>query len=166
MAVGFAFVVTEYCTQSHLSTEDYEDAVRGLRRTRRFKKYTFLFRGIPEYLIEVAKRVCHKFFSRHVRGGRRSLMWTWKTRSSAIPIIVIEEPRLLRVGKGRSEDGSFLDDGDTEGGETGGETDDGESAGETDASADNPLRKIQRAPTQHIEMTRSALKTAVDTDDL
>lgn len=146
MAVGFAFVVTEYCTQSHLSTEDYEDAVRGLRRTRRFRKYTSLFRGIPEYLIEVAKHVCHRFFGRHVHGGRRSLVWTWKTRSSAVPIIVIEEASVLRVGQGRSEDGSCIDDGDTEGGETGGETDGGETASETDTSADIPLRKMQRAP--------------------
>lgn len=60
MTIGFAFVVAEYCTQSHLSTEDYKKAARGLRRTRWFKKHTSLFRDIPDYLIRVGIRVLSK----------------------------------------------------------------------------------------------------------
>ena len=38
MTVGFAVIVKEYTTQSHLSTENYEEAKQGLMRTRRFMK--------------------------------------------------------------------------------------------------------------------------------
>ncbi|KAI9684405.1 MAG: hypothetical protein M1829_002215 [Trizodia sp. TS-e1964] len=34
MAAGFAYIICEWCAQSHLSTEDYGKAMRGLRRTR------------------------------------------------------------------------------------------------------------------------------------
>lgn len=88
MAVGFAFIVTEYCTQSHLSTDDYAAATQGLRLTRWFKKHTSFFRAIPEYFIEFGKRVSHKVFGRHVSSERRSLVWTWKLE---IPTIVIED---------------------------------------------------------------------------
>ncbi|MCJ1428298.1 hypothetical protein MMC29_006207 [Sticta canariensis] len=149
MTTAFAFIVTEYCTQSHLSTEDYADAAQGLRRTRCFKKYTY-FLGVPGYLIEVGKRVCHKIFGRYVDRGRRSLVWTWKTRHLTIPMIVIEDSSLRGTGGGRSEDGSFLDGGETDGGETdGGETDDG-----TDASVEIPLRKMQPARRQRIDLRR------------
>lgn len=178
MAVGFAFIVTEYCTQSHLSTECYADAAQGLRRTRWFKKHTYFFRGI-EYVIEFGKLLCLKIFGRHVHRGRRSLVWTWKNRYSAIPTIVIEESRLRGVEEGRSEDSSGAGegrsedvsyDGETDGGETGGETDGetdasadvalqseadgGETDVETDASADVPLQKLLPAPIQHIETRR------------
>ncbi|MCJ1469601.1 hypothetical protein MMC07_008236 [Pseudocyphellaria aurata] len=109
MAIGFAFVVTEYCVQSHLSTEEYANAVRGLMRTRRFKKYAHVFRDIPEHLIAFGKFCCHKIFGRHIRDGRRSLVWTWKTKSASTPLAVNENTRLHISRESRSEDGSFLD---------------------------------------------------------
>ena len=140
MAVAFAFVLVEYCTQSHLSTVDYADAARGLRRTRVFKKHTYFCRRITEYLIECGKSVSHKMFGRYVRRERRSLVWTWKTRYPAIYTSVIEESRLRGEGEGMNEEVSFFDGGGTDGGETdGGETVGGETDGETDASADIPL---------------------------
>lgn len=81
MTVGFAFIVTEWCSQSHLSSEDYEKASRGLRRTRWFKKNTAWFRDIPEVLIELVLRVRYKLVCGHAeRPGRRSLVWTWETK--------------------------------------------------------------------------------------
>lgn len=144
MATAFAFIVTEYCTQSHLSTEDYADAAQGLRRTRWFKKYTY-FLGVPGYLIEVGKRVCHKIFGRYVDRGRRSLVWTWKTRYPTIPMIVSEDSRLRGTGEGR-----LLDGGETDGGETDGS----ETDGGTDASVEIPMRKMQPARTLRIDLRR------------
>lgn len=79
LATSLAFIVVEYCTQSHLSTERYDDAMQGLRAVRRFKKYTHLFRRVPDDVIEFVKRLYHKVFRKGSRGGRRSLVWTWKT---------------------------------------------------------------------------------------
>lgn len=152
MATAFAFIVTEFCTQSHLSTEDYADAAQGLRRTRWFKKHTYFLR-VPGYLIKVGKRVCHKIFGRHVDRGRRSLVWTWKTRYPTIPIIVIEDTSVRGTGEGRSEDGSFLNGGETD--ETdGGETDGGETDGGTDASVEITMRQMQPARIQRIDLRR------------
>lgn len=81
MSIGFAFVVLEWCTQSHLSSEDYGKASRGLRRTRWFKKHTAWFRDIPEVLIELVLKVRYNLVCGHAeRPGRRSLVWTWQTK--------------------------------------------------------------------------------------
>ena len=95
MGVAFAFVVIEYCTQSHLSTENYADAMQGLKRTRQFKKYTAWLRDVPDFIINIIKRLwsrtwrrrstrySHDFHAaggRYGQGGRRSLLWTWTTR--------------------------------------------------------------------------------------
>jgi hypothetical protein len=41
MGIGMLYVVLEWCLQAHLSTEDYESAMKGLRRVRRFRRVTF-----------------------------------------------------------------------------------------------------------------------------
>ena len=45
MVLGLLSIVNEYCTQSHLSTENYDSAARGLRTTRRWKKSTMWIRS-------------------------------------------------------------------------------------------------------------------------
>lgn len=40
MAISFVFIAWEWVTQSHMSTEDYQQATKGLRTTRRFKTWT------------------------------------------------------------------------------------------------------------------------------
>jgi hypothetical protein len=40
LVICFAFIAWEWVTQSHLSTENYGQAMKGLRTTRRFKKWT------------------------------------------------------------------------------------------------------------------------------
>ncbi|KAF1985316.1 hypothetical protein K402DRAFT_305491, partial [Aulographum hederae CBS 113979] len=41
MGVGTIYLVIEWCLQAHLSTENYEDAMRGLKNVRRFRRFTF-----------------------------------------------------------------------------------------------------------------------------
>ncbi|KAL8797453.1 MAG: hypothetical protein Q9195_000269 [Heterodermia aff. obscurata] len=96
MGIAFAFVVIEYCTQSHLSTEDYGDAMQGLRRTRQFKKYTAWLRDVPDFIINIIKRLWSKIWrrstiyskdlqiGRYGQGGRRSLLWTWTTKRKRV----------------------------------------------------------------------------------
>lgn len=42
--MGLAYIVAEFCTQSHLATEDFDDALKGMKVTRWFKKHTYWFR--------------------------------------------------------------------------------------------------------------------------
>lgn len=67
MCVAFVFIVAEYCTQSHLSTNDYENAVQGLRRTRWFKKYTYFHRSAPDLFSKFGGVFCHKILRNNVR---------------------------------------------------------------------------------------------------
>lgn len=78
MSIGFTFIVAEWCSQSHLSSDNYDKASRGLRRTRWFKKHTAWFRDTPEVLIEIVLKVRYKLV--RGRAGRRSLVWTAKTK--------------------------------------------------------------------------------------
>ena len=80
MSAGLAYIVVEYCTQGHLSTEHYGRAMHGLKQTRRFKRYTLVFRAIPDMAIKAGKRLFR--VSRHGerRPSRRSLVWTMKTQ--------------------------------------------------------------------------------------
>ncbi|KAI9813607.1 MAG: hypothetical protein M1827_003677 [Pycnora praestabilis] len=83
MGIGCAFIVAEWCTQSHLSTEKIEPAMRGLRRTRLFKKYTFWIREIPDHGINLFYLLRSVVFRRG-RRHRRSLVWSWKSKQEAI----------------------------------------------------------------------------------
>lgn len=58
------YIVVEWCLQSHLSTENYEAALRGLRRTRHFRRITYPYRWLFDVLI-------HSFWT------RRSVVWTY-----------------------------------------------------------------------------------------
>ena len=100
MGVAFAFIVVEWCTQSHLSTENYQDAMRGLRRTRRIKKYTAWFRGIPNQIITFAKRgwsVVRGRRSQPGAGEKRSLVWTWQTRGEEELLPVVDKPTISHL---------------------------------------------------------------------
>ncbi|CAF9941663.1 MAG: hypothetical protein HETSPECPRED_003845 [Heterodermia speciosa] len=80
MTAGLAYIAVEFCTQSHLSTEDYGRAMQGLKQTRRFKRYTLVFRAIPDLVIKAAKLLSSKSSRGRTRPGRRGLVWTMKTR--------------------------------------------------------------------------------------
>ncbi|KAL8811648.1 MAG: hypothetical protein Q9200_001618 [Gallowayella weberi] len=76
LSLGLAYIVFEYCTQAHLSTENYTRALRGLKHTRWFKKHTLFIRLLPDVLITWGKLAWHKLRGGKSRRGRRSLVWT------------------------------------------------------------------------------------------
>lgn len=80
MSAGLAYIVGEYCTQSHLSTEHYGRAMHGLRQTRRYKRYTLVFRAIPDMAIKAGKRLFRLLGYGQRRPNRRSLVWSIKTQ--------------------------------------------------------------------------------------
>ncbi|MCJ1254075.1 hypothetical protein MMC24_001889 [Lignoscripta atroalba] len=89
MFVSMVFIVIEWCTQSHLSTENYENASQGLRRTRAFKKYTFWIITIPDPIITAAKHFRYRVLGGKTRPGRRSLRWSSETRHRSIPLVSV-----------------------------------------------------------------------------
>lgn len=105
MCIAFACIVAEYCTQSHLSTVDYEKSKQGLRRTRWFKKHTHLFRSIPHFFAGFGMHLCLRIMGRKEFHERGSLMWTWKTREPEnSPAPGDQESNLELPGSGRSRD--------------------------------------------------------------
>lgn len=105
MCIAFAFIVAEYCTQSHLSTVDYEKSRQGLRRTRWFKKHTYLFRSIPHMCIGFGMHLWLRVMGKKAFHERRSLLWTWKTREpEGSPALGGQELNLQLAGGGRSRD--------------------------------------------------------------
>ena len=79
MSAGLIYIAFEYCTQSHICTEDYGRAMQGLKQTRRFKRCTLVFRAIPDLAIKAGKLLSYKSSLGRRRRGRRSLVWTVKT---------------------------------------------------------------------------------------
>lgn len=96
MSAGLGYIVHEYCTQSHFSTEHYGEtmfavrprtladwlgrAMKGLKHTRRFKKHTRFVRTVPDTAIRCGKWVWWKVSGGMSRRGRRSLIWTADTQ--------------------------------------------------------------------------------------
>lgn len=76
MVVALVYIVYQYCTQSHLGSDDYAQAMRGLRTTRWFKRRTIWIRYMLEALIRLFKRILHRLFGTKVESRRRSLVWT------------------------------------------------------------------------------------------
>lgn len=89
LTVSSFFIVVEYCTQSHLSTEEYDKAARGLWTVRRLKKYTYYFRRVPDYFIDMVMRVFHQLLGNRKRRGRCSLVWRAKVNRPQPPRLVI-----------------------------------------------------------------------------
>ena len=97
LLAGMLYIVHEYCTQSHLSTEDYQRAMQGLRLTRRYKKHTRFIRWVPDITIRLGKRFGALFGIGSMSRGqpeRKSLIWTvnYTKRISLDPLQTGEEP--------------------------------------------------------------------------
>ncbi|KAJ4358910.1 hypothetical protein N0V95_002616 [Ascochyta clinopodiicola] len=75
MALGMSYIVLEWLVQAHLSTEDYDKAMNGLRRVRKFR-YATLWIKYPldwlDYLVSNMLNACQ------VRGlkDRCIVVWT------------------------------------------------------------------------------------------
>ncbi len=114
MTAGLAYIVEEYCTQSHLSTEHYGRAMQGLKQTRRYKNYTLFARAIPSYLIKATKWFNSKISGGKMRSGRRSLVWTAKTKGHQTTMIpnsdVARNPQEEDIGRGTIQTGVGMED--------------------------------------------------------
>ena len=98
MGAAFAFVVAEWCEQSFLHTQSYPSAMRGMRRTRRWKRLTLSFRHVPDRVIElikwtVGRRERHSMiWSVHSRYHRRKAFDEKLTRtSSRLPVYLVDD---------------------------------------------------------------------------
>ena len=76
MAVGLAYIVGEYCTQSHLATEDFESARQGIKFTRRFKKYTYPLRLLLELPDRIIFSIGNMFG--YQKKFSKTLTWDWR----------------------------------------------------------------------------------------
>ena len=104
LSVGLLFIIAEWCSQSHLSTMDYDAAIRGLKRTRSWKRYTIWLRRAPNAVIErvvIASWAVYGFLSKRTRNrqGRRSLVWSADVRHHRYtPAIVIHAASVSQAG--------------------------------------------------------------------
>lgn len=80
LTAGLVSVVIEYCTQTHLSMEDYDSAAHGLRTTRRFKKYMAWLR-IP---INILAKCMHIVTFEIFTPSTKSLVWDSRTNDERI----------------------------------------------------------------------------------
>lgn len=81
MGIGMIYIVVEWCLQSHLSTEDYAAARRGLDRTRRYRLITYPIRLALRFLIS-RMLTLFAFTARKLNlsyKSHKSLLWTRKT---------------------------------------------------------------------------------------
>ncbi len=88
LIVGLAYIIAEYCSQSHLATEDFGNAIDGIKLTRRFKKYTYWLRMLlciyDKVLLLIWKLICFPWQKATRRQGwqpcgwNKTLKWDWK----------------------------------------------------------------------------------------
>ncbi|KAL8952061.1 MAG: hypothetical protein Q9222_002013 [Ikaeria aurantiellina] len=98
LTFGLSYIAIEYCTQSHLSTENYGRAMAGLKHTRWFKKHTLFIRAVPDAAINMGKLIWHKLTKGKARRTRRSLVWTPACKTNPPTIDARKEPGLHMQG--------------------------------------------------------------------
>lgn len=76
------YITVEWCQQSFLSTEDYEDAMHGLRMTRSYRQYTYFVRlvsrFVAQYTLEPLEWLAYK--AGLIKTKQRTIVWTKKHR--------------------------------------------------------------------------------------
>lgn len=87
--MGLAYIVAEFCTQSHLATEDFGDASEGIKFTRWFKKYTYWLRmllGLCDKILFLVWKVVgfpwQRATGRQPTAFNKTLIWDWKVKPS------------------------------------------------------------------------------------
>jgi hypothetical protein len=78
MGIGMFYVALEWCIQAHLCTENYKDAMIGLKRVRRFRRFTVWIRYPASLLVLVVNNIAAALNLRK-SGKRKSLLWTKDT---------------------------------------------------------------------------------------
>lgn len=114
MVLGLAYIIAEYCTQSHLATEHYHSSCNGLRQTRWFKKYTYWLRsllGLGEGIVLLVWNVARKATKRQPTAFRKTLVWKWKLkpRSADGRPARVQDRRSARVSDEQEEEYHFPD---------------------------------------------------------
>ncbi|KAF2747430.1 hypothetical protein M011DRAFT_43793 [Sporormia fimetaria CBS 119925] len=78
LAFSMFYITVEWCQQSFLSTEDYDAAMQGLRMTRKFRHWTFIFRRISRVLSKITLDPLEKLL---LKEPQNTLLWakgyTW-----------------------------------------------------------------------------------------
>lgn len=75
MSLGMSYIVLEWLIQAHLSTEDYKDAMAGLRRVRRFRRATHWVRYPSSLLVHAINNIMSACRLRH-SSESKVLVWT------------------------------------------------------------------------------------------
>ncbi|KAI9855570.1 MAG: hypothetical protein M1824_006072 [Vezdaea acicularis] len=75
MFISLAFLVAEWCEQSHLNSENFNEAREGLAMTRSWKRRTLWIRRLPEFFIWIAKYIWHLVVKKRDLTPRQSLYW-------------------------------------------------------------------------------------------
>ncbi|KAJ8108993.1 hypothetical protein OPT61_g7778 [Boeremia exigua] len=78
MFLSMFYITVEWCQQSFLSTEDYEDAMQGLRMTRTYRQYTYFVRvvsrGIAQYTLDPLEWLAYKIGL--IKTTQQTIVWT------------------------------------------------------------------------------------------
>ncbi|KAF2630322.1 hypothetical protein BU25DRAFT_362432 [Macroventuria anomochaeta] len=75
MGLGMGYIVLEWLLQAHLSTEDYSDAMNGLRRVRGFRHATLWIKYPLDFFVQLFTNTLNAFQVRGIR-DRRRIIWT------------------------------------------------------------------------------------------
>ncbi|KAH5054512.1 hypothetical protein HBI37_235460 [Parastagonospora nodorum] len=75
MGLGMGYIVLEWLMQAHLSTEDYNDAMAGLRHVRRFRRFTYWVRYASSLLASFMAKMLGACQIRRDR-DTRVLVWS------------------------------------------------------------------------------------------
>lgn len=98
MSASIAFITYEYCTQSHLSSEDYDQAMQGLRMVRSFKWHMIWCYKILASTIRMVRVLLNSILGAKISPRRNSLLWTPR-RVGAVPMILDPMPGHSRTAE-------------------------------------------------------------------
>ena len=93
MGISMFYITVEWCQQSFLTTEDYEDARKGLRMTRIYRRLTFSFRRISRLLSRFTFDPMERLGVAIglIKYPQKTLLWTKEhTHDPDIPIAMLQ----------------------------------------------------------------------------
>ncbi|KAF2845471.1 hypothetical protein T440DRAFT_264896 [Plenodomus tracheiphilus IPT5] len=78
MSLSMFYIAVEWCQQSFLSTEDYKDAMSGLRMTRRYRQWTYPLRFATRLLSYITLAPLEKLAISIglIKRPQKTLLWT------------------------------------------------------------------------------------------
>jgi hypothetical protein len=99
MALSMFYITVEWCQQSFLSTEDYTDAMKGLRMTRAYRHYTYFVRRFARFLAKYTSDQLETvaFKAGLINAKQQTLRWEGRSKrdSTATPTT---QPALVASG--------------------------------------------------------------------